>query len=274
LEPGHFLHHPFVTRSAQVNDEICGVPLKFETCKADMAIEWQERKLRSVSDQPNSEEKLMSTSAVSSISLNQQLQSFFQTRNSDVQQLGKALSSGNLAQAQVAYNNITAVGQGGPFASGNSFRSSQRQQDISAIGQALQSGDLAGAQQAFAALQSTGKASDPLLPAGGVSNPLLPGGTATPASAAGPEIVVNLSNSSSASPEQLTINIGQSSSGGEQVSLSVGNQGSNAQQVTFNLGSNTNEQIVINLLDSPASGGVGAGTPATSSTSGGLSVSA
>src|SRR5579863_3512000 len=97
----------------------------------------------------------MSTSAVSGASLNQELQSYFQTRNSDVQQLGKALSSGNLEQAQVAYNNITAVGQGGPFASGNSFRVPQREQDFQAIGQALQSGDLAGAQSAFAALKAT-----------------------------------------------------------------------------------------------------------------------
>ena len=117
----------------------------------------------------------MSTSAVPSISLNQQLQSYFQTRNSDVQQLGQALSSGNLEQAQIAYNNITAVGQGGPFASGNAFRGPQRQQDFNAIGQALQAGDLAGAQSAFAALKEAGKAQTPII----VNNP---GGSASPAS--------------------------------------------------------------------------------------------
>lgn len=82
----------------------------------------------------------MSTSAVSSVSLNQQLQSYFQTRHTDVQQLGQALSSGNLANAQVAYNSIAALGQEGPFAKGNPFQLSQREQDFTAIGQALQSG--------------------------------------------------------------------------------------------------------------------------------------
>jgi len=164
----------------------------------------------------------MSTSAVSSASLNQQLQSFFQTRNSDVQQLGKALSSGNLANAQVAYNNITALGQAGPFANGNSFRVPQREQDFEAIGQALQAGDLAGAQQAFAALKATGKG-------GGETPPSTAGGLTPPSTVGGPsstpEIVLNLSNSGSTSPEQITLNIANSGSGGEQVSLSVGNQG-------------------------------------------------
>ena len=63
----------------------------------------------------------MSISGASSVSLNQQVQSYFQTRNSDVKQLGQALKSGNLAAAQVAYNNITALGQGGPFGSGKAF---------------------------------------------------------------------------------------------------------------------------------------------------------
>lgn len=203
----------------------------------------------------------MSTSAISSSSLNQQLQSYFKTRNSDVQQLGQALSSGNLANAQVAYNNITALGQGGPFANGNSFRVPQREQDFNAIGEALQSGDLAGAQQAFASLKATEGNQAPQ-----------PTSSSGPAAGSGPEIVLNLSNSgSSTSPEQITINIGNSSSGGgEQVSLSVGNQGSTAQQVTFNLGANSNEQIVLNLLDGSAS----TGSTASGSAGSGISVSA
>jgi hypothetical protein len=252
--------------------------LKFETPKADMAIEWQERKLRSVSDQPNSEEIPMSTSAVSSTSLNQQFQSYFQTRNSDVQQLGKAISSGNLANAQVAYNNITALGKAGPFANGNSFRVPQREQDFQAIGQALQSGDLAGAQQAFAALKATfkGGGETPPSTAGGLTPPSTAGGLTPPSTASapssGPEIVLNLSNNSSGtSPEQITLNIANSSAGGEQVSLSVGNQGSAAQQVTFNLGSNSNEQIVINLLDASS---IASSVASTTGSTGGLSVSA
>ena len=248
--------------------------MKFETLKADMAIEWQERKLRSVSDQPSYEEKPMSTSAVSSSSVNNGLQSYFQTRNSDVQQLGQALSSGNLAKAQVAYNNITALNQGGggPLVAGNSFHVAQRQQDFGAIGQALQAGDLAGAQQAFAALKATGQNDDPHP----VSSPA--GGSA---GGSGPDIVLNLSNSGSTTPEQITINIANSSSGGgEQVSLSVGSPGSsNAQQVTFNLGPNSNEQIVLNLLGGSSGSGASSGATTTSgassgSASGGISVSA
>ncbi|MFZ0320823.1 MAG: hypothetical protein WAL56_16980 [Candidatus Sulfotelmatobacter sp.] len=215
----------------------------------------------------------MSTSAVSSASLNQQFQSYFQTRNSDVQQLGKALSSGNLEQAQVAYNNITAVGQGGPLANGNSFRVPQREQDFQAIGQALQSGNLAGAQSAFAALKATAKGA-------GETPPWTAGGGETPPSTASeppsstPEVVLNLTNTgTSTNPEQITLNIGpSSSSGGEQVSISVGNQGSTPQQVSFNLGANSNEQIVINLL--AASATAAASTAAATGSTSGLSVSA
>ena len=214
----------------------------------------------------------MSTSAVSGASLNQELQSYFQTRNSDVQQLGKALSSGNLEQAQVAYNNITAIGQAGPFAKGNAFRVPQREQDFKAIGQALQAGNLAGAQSAFAALKATanGAGDTPPSTAGGD----VPPSTVSAPSCSTPEIVVNLTtNGTSTSPEQITLNIGPASSGGgEQVSLSVGNQGSTPEQVTFNLGANSNEQIVINLLAASATAAASSAA-ATGSTSG-LSVSA
>jgi len=125
-----------------------------------MATEWQEATAVRVS-QVDIEEILMSTSAVSSSSLYQQLQSYFQTRNSDVQQLGQALQSGDLQTAQTEFNNITALGQGGPFSSGNAFRVSQREQDFNQIGQALQNGDLAGAQSAFANLQSTFPSANP-----------------------------------------------------------------------------------------------------------------
>ncbi len=209
----------------------------------------------------------MSTSAVSSTAVNQQLQQYFQTRQSGLQQLGSALESGNLAKAQTAFNNITTLGQNGPVPNGTPFFVSQRDQDFNAIGAALQSGDLAGAQQAFGALRSTfqrGAGQDP------PSTPL-PSSTTLPSSA-GPEIVLNLSNNSgSANPEQITINISPASGGAEQVSLSVGNQGSNAQQVTFNLAPNSNEQIVLNLLGESSSA---SGSTSSASTSGGLSVSA
>ena len=204
----------------------------------------------------------MSTSAVSSISLNQQLQQYFQTRQSDLQQLGQALGSGDLAGAQTVYNNIVALGQSGPFAGGNPFLKNQREQDFTTLGQALQSGNLAGAQQAFSTLESTFQR--------GVGAQAPP--STSPASGSGPEIILNLSNnSSSASPEQITIDISNSANGGgDQVSLSFGNQGSNTQEITFNLSPNSNEQIVLNLLgdSSSASSSLGSSSP-----SGGLNVS-
>lgn len=194
----------------------------------------------------------MSTAAVSSIPISQQLQQYFQTRRADLQQLGRALENGDLAGAQTAYNNIVTLGKNGPRPNGDPFLISQREQDFNAIGQALQAGDLAGAQQAFATLRATFAK-----PGGGP-------GTA----GSGPEIILNLGSGTSANPEQITINIANSANGGEQISLSVGNQGSSAQEVTLNLAANTNEQIVLNLLG-------GAPSASSSSTaSGGLSVTA
>lgn len=97
----------------------------------------------------------MSTAAVSSSSIYQELQTFYQTRKTDLQQLGQALQSGDLTGAQTAYTALTTLGQNGPFANSEPFRKADRDQDFIAIGQALQSGDLAGAQQAFATLEST-----------------------------------------------------------------------------------------------------------------------
>ncbi|HEY1658720.1 MAG TPA: hypothetical protein VGG14_10270 [Candidatus Sulfotelmatobacter sp.] len=209
----------------------------------------------------------MSTSAVSSSSLQQELQSYFQARNSDVRQLGQALQSGNLSAAQTAYNNITSLGQNGPFANGNSFRVPQREQDFEAIGQALQNGDLDGAQSAYSTLRASfDRGATTAASSGGATQ-----GTSGSSSDSGPEIVLNLSGasgSSSSTPEQITINISPTSSGTEQVSLSVGSEGSsNPTQFQFNLNPNSNEQIVLNLL--------GAETASSSSNaSNGLSVSA
>jgi hypothetical protein len=97
----------------------------------------------------------MSTSAVSSSSIFQELQAYAQQRSADVQQLGKDLAAGNLTNAQQDYATLQSLGQSGPSANGNVFGGSVREQDLNAIGKALQAGDLAGAQQAFAQLQST-----------------------------------------------------------------------------------------------------------------------
>jgi len=215
----------------------------------------------------------MSTSAVSSTPVNQQLQQYFQTRQHDLKQLGQALQSGDLAAAKTAFSNIAALGQSGPFASGNAFRISQRQQDFAAIGQALQSGDLGAARNAFEALKDT------FHHTGGSGGPggTLAQPTPTATGNSGPEIILNLSGASnSTSPEQITINIANTPNGGEQVSFSVGHQGSNPQEVTLNLPANTNEQIILNLLGAAPSASSSSANASTSGSSvnGGLSVTA
>jgi hypothetical protein len=221
----------------------------------------------------------MSTAAVSSNSLYQQLQGFYQQRQADLQQLGQALQSGDLAGAQKAFNAIQTLGQGGPFANADPFRNNQREQAFSAIGQALQSGDLAGAQQAFAALQSTlhghsqaaNTSSSPgpavVVNLGGVnsSSPASAAAPSSPSSNAGPEIIINL-GANSGGPEQLTIDVNNTgNSGAEQLSISIGTQQNptSGGQINLNISANTNEQIVLNLLNGPAS---------SSSPSSGLSV--
>jgi len=97
----------------------------------------------------------MSTQAVSSSSIYQELQSFYQTRQSDLQALGSALQSGDLSTAQQVYNQIVSLGQTGPVSNGEPFYRSDRDSDFQAIGQALSSGDLASAQSAFATLEQT-----------------------------------------------------------------------------------------------------------------------
>jgi hypothetical protein len=92
--------------------------------------------------------------AVPSITTTLQRTQYFQNRQSDLQQLGQSLQSGDLAGAQQEFNSIQTLAQNGPF-DGNAFAGNPREQDFTAIGQALQSGDLAAAQQAFAQLQST-----------------------------------------------------------------------------------------------------------------------
>jgi len=94
----------------------------------------------------------MSTAAVSSISIFQELQSFHQNRQTDLQQLGSALKSGNLSSAQQAYTTLATLGENGPFANSEPFSKSSRTEAFNAVGEALQAGDLARAQTAFATL--------------------------------------------------------------------------------------------------------------------------
>jgi hypothetical protein len=206
----------------------------------------------------------MSTAAVSSSSIHQQLQQYFQTRGTDLGQLGKAISSGNLSDAQTAFNNIVSLGQGGPFAGGNPFKLTGREQDFAAVGQALQSGDLAGAQQAFQGLVNTFRN----LPQGSGANST----PAPPATGAGPEVIINLSSGAGgASPEQITININESANNAQAPSSTINQLSPTAQEITLNLNPANSEQIVLNLLGASSS----ASSPASSSPANGtISISA
>jgi hypothetical protein len=233
----------------------------------------------------------MSTAAVSTAtqaSLYNQVQQYFHTRQSDLQQLGKDLNTGDTTDAATEYQDIVQLGQSGPFASGNAFSRTDRESDFTAIGTALQSGNLAGAQQAFSNLKATfapaatvqnpvsqGPAPvvPPILPSLGQSSTSQSGSTG---SNTGPEIVLNIGASSSSTPEQITINISNPASGGEQVSIDIGSEGSTSQQVTtLNLPANSNEQIVLNLLAaSQASSSSSSTANSSASTASGLSVTA
>ena len=224
----------------------------------------------------------MSTAAVSTSSIYQELQQYFQQRGSDLQQLGQALQNGDLTAATQEYGAISNLGQNGPFANGNAFKISQRQQDFNAIGQALQNGDLAAAQQAFAQLKSTfqQRSLDPPAQnpasaaavvnlsspsASGATSGSTTGSSATGASstgAGGSEIVLNLGNVTPG--EQIAIGVSAGANGAEQVTVGVSNpqdQSQSPEQITLNLNQASNQQIVLNLFSSastaaPESSGV------------------
>lgn len=94
----------------------------------------------------------MSTSAVSSLSILQELQSFYQNRQADLKQLGSALQSGDLTSAQQAFQALAVLGEGGPFANSEPFGKASRADAFNAVGEALQAGNLSQAQAAFATL--------------------------------------------------------------------------------------------------------------------------
>ena len=178
----------------------------------------------------------MSTAAVSTSSLYQELQAYFQQRGSDLQQLGQSLQSGDLAGAQQEFTAIQTLAQGGPFANGDPFSNSQREQDFNAVGQALQSGNVASAQQAFAQLESTfqsqgapAETAQPqppyiinLGPSPSVPITTSPTGSTTPGGGTG--IVVNLGTVTAG--EQIQIDVNNTANGGEQVSVSISNPSS------------------------------------------------
>ncbi len=225
-----------------------------------------------------------SSAAASASSIYQQLQAYRQQRQADLTQLGKDLQAGDLNSAQQDFNTLSALGQSGPYKSGQPFAKADRDQDFEAIGQALQNGDLAGAQSAFANLESTfGKQSQQSQSAisayttnSGTGEIVINVGSASSTSAssasATPELVINLgqgsssspSTSSSASPEEVTINLGSGSSGGQVlIDAAQGQNNSSSEPVTINLNPQSNYEIILNLLN-----------PSSTSSSNALSVSA
>jgi hypothetical protein len=184
-----------------------------------------------------------------------------------------------LAGAQQEFSALQTLGQSGPFANGNDFKSSQRQQDFNAIGQALQSGNLAGAQQAFAQLASTfhpqqqqqqsnetqpavivnlsgllsssSSAPASALPTASTSSAVQPAAADSTASASGSEIVLNLGNLTPG--EQISIGLSNGANGSEQLTIGISNQqNQNPEQITLNLNPNSNQEIILNLLSNSA----------------------
>ena len=122
----------------------------------------------------------MSTSAISSFSIQHKLDSYIRERHHDLNQLGKALESNDLAGAQQDYADIQSLGQSGPLPNGDPFLNPNREQDFEAIGSALQSGDLASARQAFEQLASSFGRAVPVPQPSPVGEPAT--GTSDPAS--------------------------------------------------------------------------------------------
>jgi hypothetical protein len=91
----------------------------------------------------------MSTSAVSSPSILQKLQSFYQSRQTDLKQLGNDIKSGNLDAAKQDFQALAVLGEGGPFGNSEPFTKSSKVAAFNTVGEALQAGDLARAQTAF-----------------------------------------------------------------------------------------------------------------------------
>jgi len=102
----------------------------------------------------------MSTPAITGQSILQELQTFYQSRQTDLKQLGNALQSGDLSGAQQAFQSLAALGEGGPFANSEPFAKSSKAEAFNAVGEAIAAGNLAGAQAAFATLSSKPSAAD------------------------------------------------------------------------------------------------------------------
>ncbi len=218
--------------------------------------------------QPISAQPISATTAGSTSSIYQQLQSYRQERNADLTQLGQDLEAGNLNAAQQDFSTLTALGQSGPNQNGQPFQQAGRVQDFQAIGQALESGDLAGAQSAFATLEGTFGEQSPQAQSaiaaynsnsGGAEIVINLGGASSTSASSGssaPEVVVNVgeggsSSSGASGVPEVVINLGGASS----TSGTSASSGSSAPEVVVNVGDGGSSssgasgvpEVVINL---------------------------
>ncbi len=219
--------------------------------------------------QPISAQPISATTAGSTSSIYQQLQSYLQERNADLAQLGQDLQAGNLNAAQQDFSTLTALGQSGPNKNGQPFQQAGRVQDFQAIGQALQGGDLAGAQSAFATLEGTFGEQSPQAQSaiaaynsnsGGAEVVINLGGAASTSSTSAssgssvPEVVVTVGQGSSSSSgtsgvPEVVINLG----GASNTSSTSASSGSSTPEVVVNVGqrgsssSASPEEVTINL---------------------------
>jgi len=222
-----------------------------------------------ISAQPISGQPISATTAASTSSIYQQLQSYQQARNADLAQLGTDLQAGNLNAAQQDFNTLTALGQSGPNKNGQPFQQAGRAQDFQAIGQALENGDLAGAQSAFATLGGTfGAQSQQAQSAisayssnSGVAEIVInlgsPSGTSASSGSSAPEVVVNVgqggsSPSGASSVPEVVINLGGASNTSSASSTSA-SSGTTTPEIVVNFGQESGssspspEEVTINL---------------------------
>ncbi|HLM79992.1 MAG TPA: hypothetical protein VK302_05095 [Terriglobales bacterium] len=212
---------------------------------------------------------ISATTAASTSSIYQQVQSYRQQRNADLAQLGTDLQAGNLNAAQQDFNTLTALGQSGPNKNGQTFQQAGRAQDFQAIGQALENGDLAGAQSAFATLGGTfGAQSQQAQSAisayssnSGVAEIVInlgsPSGTSASSGSSAPEVVVNVgqggsSPSGASSVPEVVINLGGASNTSSASSTSA-SSGTTTPEIVVNFGQESGssspspEEVTINL---------------------------
>jgi hypothetical protein len=182
-------------------------------------------------------------------------------REQDFAAIGQALQSGDLAGAQQAFaalqSSFHSQGQpaNAPTSSGPAVVVNLGETNINPAASAAPSSPASNA------------VSEIVINLGETNiNPTASAAPSSPSSNAGSEIVINLGANNGA-PQQVTIDVNNSgNSGAEQLSISLGTQQNPTSegQINLNINANSNEQIILNLLNGPAS--------SSSPSSGGLSV--